>query len=94
MRFSYIAYPLPEETEEDSGGDGGADDSGDVRSHRVHQKVVVRVELPADDLGDTRAVRNGGHSGVAYERIDLAVTLQEDVPDLDEEYAAGCGDHE
>ena len=64
MRFSYIAYPLPEETEEDSGGDRRADDSGDVRSHRVHQKVVVRVELPADDLGYTRAVRNAGVSAV------------------------------
>ena len=89
-----MQFLLSEEAEQDSSSDRRADDSCHIRSHGVHQKVVVRVELPAYDFGDTRAVWHGGHSCVADQWIDLPVALEEQVPDLHEQHSAGCGDHE
>ena len=50
---------LSEETQKDTGSYGGADYACHVRTHRVHQKMVVRVEFAAYDFGYTCTVRHG-----------------------------------
>ena len=60
----------------------------------MHQQMVSRVSLAAGHLGHPRAVRHGGHSGIADERIDLPAFLEEQVDELHEEHSAGRGDYE
>ena len=85
---------LTEETEKDTSGHGGADNSRHIRPHGVHQQVVARVELAADNLGDPGAVGDGGHAGVADQRVDLPVSLQEQVPEFHEQDSDSRGYHE
>ena len=56
--FEYGFVILSEETEQDTCRYRRADDTGYIRSHGVHQEVVVLVEFAADILGDTCCVRN------------------------------------
>ena len=50
---------LAEEAEEDTGCDCRTDHSGYIRCHRVHEQVVVLVELTSYVLGNACCVRNG-----------------------------------
>ncbi len=45
---------LYEESQKDTGGYCGTDDSGYVRAHGMHEQVVARGVFQADDLRDTR----------------------------------------
>lgn len=49
---------LAEESEQDTGSDGGSDDSGYVRCHSVHQKVVGRIDFASYHFRYTCAVRD------------------------------------
>ena len=85
---------LSEESQQYSSRHGGSDDTRDIRSHGVHEQVVARIEFPADNLGDSGAVRDGGHTGVPDQRVDLPVTFEEKVPELDEEHTGSRRDNE
>ena len=76
--------------EEEACGNGGTDDAGHVRAHRVHQQEVRRIGALAFLLGDTRGHRNGGDAGRAYQRVDLAAG--ELVHQLAEQDAAYSGE--
>lgn len=43
---------LGEEAEEDTGGHGGTDYTGNVRAHGVHEQVVGGVVFQAEVVGD------------------------------------------
>ena len=95
LRFNWLCVGLPQETEEDTGGDGGTDHTGHVGTHGMHEQVVGGVYLAAHDLGNARAVRYGGNTGIADERIDFLGGIgNEQVHQLDEQHAAGGGNHE
>ena len=72
----------------------GPDDAGDIRAHGVHQKVVARVSLASGHLGYPCTVRHGGHTRIAYERVDFPALFQEEVEELHEENSAGRRNHE
>ena len=68
---------LSQKAKKNSGRHRRTDNSCYIRSHCVHEQVVVRIEFPSYDFRYTGAVRNGRHTGIAYQWIDLAVSLQE-----------------
>ena len=90
----FVPGGLAEETEQDTGGHGGADHAGDVGRHGVGQQVVGRIGFETHLFGYARGIRHGGHAGVADERVDLLALGQEQVHELREEHAEGGGDHE
>ena len=82
---------LSEEAEEDACRYSRTDHSGNVRCHRVHQKVVVLVEFTTHILRYSCCIRYCGHSGISDERIDLVLFLAEQVHDLYKaDSADGC----
>ena len=85
---------LSQEAQQDTGRDGGADDTGYVRAHGMHEQVVVLVEFTADDLGYAGAVRYGGYASVADQRVDLASFAEEQVDELHEEHTCRRSDDE
>ena len=94
-RLSFMnMVTLAQEAQKDTGSHGGTDDSGDIRTHGMHQQVIARVELPAHSLRHSCAVRHCGDACVADERIDLPAVLEEQVPEFYEQHTAGCRDDE
>ena len=86
------ACRLAEQGHQDACGDGGTDNTGNVRAHGVHEQEVGGVLLLADDLGDTRGHRNGGNTGGTDQRVDLL--LQEEVHELGKQDAASSTEAE
>ena len=62
---------LPQEAQQDTGGDGRTNHTGHVGSHGMHEEVVGGVYLAAYGLRYARAVRHGGNAGIADERVNL-----------------------
>ena len=60
----------------------------------MHQQVVLRIVFQADVVRHAGGIRNGRHTGVADERVDLVAFLEEEVEELHEEHAGEGGDHE
>ena len=58
--------------EHDAAGDRGAEDAGEVRTHRMHQKEDAAAFLLPDEMGDAGSDRNGGDTGGTDQRIDTA----------------------
>ena len=86
------ACRLAEQGHQDACGDGGTDNTSNVRAHGVHEQEVGGVLLLADDLGDTRGHRNGGNTGGTDQRVDLL--LQEEVHELGKQDAASSTEAE
>mgnify|MGYP007037131244 CR=1 FL=1 len=55
------------------GGTSGAYNTGNVRTHGVHEKEVGRIFFLTYHLGYTRCHRYSGNTGSANERIDLTL---------------------
>ena len=88
LRFALFA----EKREHGSGRDGCADDSRDVRPHRVHEDVGAREFLLDDLLADARRHRNRGDAGRADDGVDSAAGHA--LHDLSEDHAAGRTEYE
>ena len=87
-KFCVSTYVLIQETQQDTCGNCAADDAGHVRAHGVHEQEVGAVVFLTFDQGDTRRVGHGGDTGVTDKRVDLVVTLEEEVEELHEEHTA------
>ena len=85
---------LAEEAEEDARSDSRAYDSGYIRCHGLHEEMVAWIAFPSDSLRNACAVRDGGYSRIADERVDLVAFFEEKVPDLDEQHSRDCCDDE
>ena len=85
---------LAEEAQEDTGCNRGTDHTGNVRSHGVHEKVVLRVDFTTYGLGYTCTVRHCRDAGVTDERVDFPAFLEEKVEELYEEDSAAGRDYE
>ena len=85
---------LSKEAEEDTGCYGRTDHSSHVRCHRVHEQMVVLVELASYVLRYAGCVRNCRYSGISDERIDLVLFFAEQVHDLYKSNSADCGNDE
>ena len=88
LRFALFA----EKREHGSGRDGCADDSRDVRPHRVHEDVGAGEFLLDDLLADARRHRDGGDARSAYDGVDLSAG--HDFHDLSEDYSARGAEYE
>ena len=66
------ALCLTEHQHKIPGGYGGADDSGYVGAHGVHQKEVGRIFLGSDGLGYTGCHGNCGYACGTDQRVDLS----------------------
>ena len=53
-----------------------ADDAGDVRAHRVHQEIVVRVFVLTHVLDDSRGHRHRRNASGADHRVNFAFRNQ------------------
>ena len=91
LKISLYSASLAEEAEQDTCCYGRTDDTGYVRSHRVHQEVVVLVEFAADILGYTGRVRNRRYAGIADKWINLVLFLAEKIHNLCESHTADSG---
>ena len=59
----------------------------------MHEKVVGRIDFPADHFRYACTVRHGGYAGIADQRVDLPRgVVDEQVHHLDKEDTAGRGD--
>ena len=67
-----IAASAAEDREQEAGSDSGADDAGDVRAHGVHKQEVGGIGAGTLQLADAGSHRNGGNTGGADQRVDLA----------------------
>ena len=85
---------LSKEAEKDTGCYCRTDHSSHVRCHRVHEQMVVLVELASYVLRYAGCVRNCRYSGISDERIDLAAFLAEQIHEFHECYSADCCDNE
>ena len=83
---------LLEHNQQEARGDRGADHTGHVGAHGVHQQEIGGVVFPPLVLRHTGGHGNGGNARRADQGIDLA--LGHDVQDLADQYAAGGGEHE
>ena len=83
-----------EEGEEDTCGDGGADDAGNVGTHGVLEEVVGLVVLETHIVGHAGGIGHGADAGVADEGVDLVAFLEEEVHQFDEEDTHEGGDDE
>ena len=77
-----------EHIDQDTSGNSGADNTGNIGAHGVHEQVVAGVVLLTDLLGNTGGHGNGGNTGRADQRVDLAVG--DNAHDLAEDDTA-CG---
>ena len=62
-----------EHVDQDTSGNGRADNTGNVGAHGVHEQVVAGVVLLADLLGNAGGHRHSGNTGGTNQRVDLAV---------------------
>lgn len=70
--FSNPQSLASQKCEHDAAGDRGAEDAGEVRAHRMHQKEDAAAFLLPDEMGDAGSDRNGGDTGGTDQRIDTA----------------------
>lgn len=70
--FSNPQSLASQKREHDTAGDRGAEDAGEVRTHRMHQKEDAAAFLLPDEMGDAGSDRNGGDTGGTDQRIDTA----------------------
>ena len=70
--FSNPQSVASQKREHDAAGDRGAEDAGEVRPHRMHQKEDAAAFLLPDEMGNAGSDRNGGDTGGTDQRIDTA----------------------
>lgn len=70
--FSNPQSLASQKCEHDAAGDRGAEDAGEVRTHRMHQKEDAAAFLLPDEMGDAGSDRNGGDTSRADQGIDTA----------------------
>lgn len=72
-----------QEAEQDTGGDGRTDDTGDIGSHGVHEQVVLRIVFQANHLGNTGRIGHSRDPCITDKGIDFVVLFQEKIKKLD-----------
>ena len=79
-----------EYAKKDAGGNSRADDTGDIRSHRVLQEEVRGIFFLPDVVDDPGGIGNGGNTGRTDQGVDRGVA--DEIHQLGEEDAS-CGGH-
>ena len=69
---SFALHLRAEYLEDKACGNSGADDTGYVRAHSVHEQEVCRICLLALNLRNAGCHRNGRYTGRADQRVYLA----------------------
>ena len=70
--FSNPQSLASQKCEHDAAGDRGAEDAGEVRTHRMHQKEDAAAFLLPHEVGNAGGDRNGGDTSGTDQRIDTA----------------------
>lgn len=70
--FSNPQSLASQKREHDAAGDRGAEDAGEVRTHRMHQKEDAAAFLLSHEVGNASSDRNGSDTGRTDQRIDTA----------------------
>ena len=92
LYFGKLAEQHRNQLQEEAGSSCGADNTGNVRTHGVHEQEVGRIFLLAFDLSHTGSHRNGGYTGGTDQRVDLA--LGNPAHDVAKDDAAKGGEQE
>ena len=89
---SSLLQELRHEVEDHAAREDACDLPGDVRTHRVHQQMVLRIGLKPHLLDDARGHRERRNACRADHRVDLL--LAEQVEELREHHARDGVEHE
>ena len=66
------ASPLAKDGQQEAGRNGGADNTGNIRTHGMHEQEVGRVGLLTLQIGNPGGHWHSGHTGRVDEGIDLS----------------------
>lgn len=70
--FSNPQSLASQKCEHDAAGDRSAEDAGEIRPHRMHQKEDAAAFLLPHEVRNAGGDRNGGDTGGTDQRIDTA----------------------
>ena len=87
--ISLLISILIEESQQGACGYGGTDNSCNIRTHGVHEQEVVTVVFQTEVVADAGTHRNGTHTGISDQWVQLLALWQEEVHQFHKEDAAG-----